>query len=115
MRPIPFSRAENPQGEGLLLTSWLLVGSFVLFVNSLVMNAKIWCDVSTKLAIGAYIGVPTSTVCVLHHLYMTVSAPDSLPEKRFHQLLCKTRSYAGHACTNHCRPYHRARSAVHIH
>lgn len=36
---------------------------------------------ATKLVIGAYIGVPASTVCVLHRLYTTVSAPDSLPEK----------------------------------
>ena len=37
---------NNSMGIGtVLLTSWLLVGSFVLFVNSLVMNAKIWCDI----------------------------------------------------------------------
>lgn len=29
----------------VLLCSWLLVGSFVLFVNSLAMNAMIWCDI----------------------------------------------------------------------
>lgn len=31
--------------------------------------------------IGAYIGVPASIVCVLHHLYMAVSVPDSLLDK----------------------------------
>jgi hypothetical protein len=29
----------------VLLCSWLLVGSFMLFVNSLAMNAPIWCDI----------------------------------------------------------------------
>lgn len=29
----------------VLLSSWLLVGCFMLFVNSLVMNATIWCDI----------------------------------------------------------------------
>lgn len=31
--------------------------------------------------IGAYIGVPASMICVLHRLYMSISAPDSLPDK----------------------------------
>lgn len=29
----------------VLLCSWLFVGCFVLFVNSLAMNAVIWCDI----------------------------------------------------------------------
>jgi len=28
-------------------------------------------------------------ICVLHHLYTTISAPDSIPDKRLYQLLCK--------------------------
>jgi len=126
----------------VLLCSWLFVGCFMLFVNSLTMNAIIWCDIcewfcnttgqsqgadyhydgsATKLMIGAYIGVPASIVCVLHHLYTIVSAPDSLPNKVRTEnsiinpiLTCyvpavpsaplQTRSYAGHACTGHCYP-----------
>jgi hypothetical protein len=38
-------------------------------------------DEATKLMVGAYVGVPASMVCVLHHLYITISAPDSLPDK----------------------------------
>ncbi|KAF9651327.1 STE3-domain-containing protein [Thelephora ganbajun] len=53
------------------------------------MNTTIWCDISTKLMVGAYIGVPASIICVLHRLYMTASAPDSLPDKRLYQFLCK--------------------------
>lgn len=29
----------------VLLSSWLLVGCFMLFVNSIAMNALIWCDI----------------------------------------------------------------------
>lgn len=31
--------------DRVILTSWLLIGCFVLFVNSLAMNALIWCDI----------------------------------------------------------------------
>lgn len=75
--------------SSVLLSSWLLIGCFVFFVNSLAMNAKVWCDISTKLMVGAYVGVPASMICVLHRLYMTISTPDSQPDKRLYQLLCR--------------------------
>ncbi|KAF9778694.1 GPCR fungal pheromone mating factor [Thelephora terrestris] len=75
--------------SSVLLSSWLLIGCFVFFVNSLAMNAKIWCDISIKLMVGVYVGVPASIICVLHRLYMTISSPNSIPDKRLYQLLCK--------------------------
>lgn len=95
-------RTGNMNLSSAILSSWLLVGCFVLFMNSLVMNTKIWCDIceqfrgtnlrseradiftsdeATKLMVGTYVGVPASMICVLHQLYATISTPDSLPEK----------------------------------
>jgi hypothetical protein len=125
-----------------LLSSWLLVGFFVFFVNSLAMNTRIWCDIcayfcntavrscradtlitntATKLMVGAYIGVPASMLCVLHHLYTTISAPNFFPEKvraknetvdpfptscvsEAPSTTLQTRSYVGPASTDHRRP-----------
>lgn len=38
-------RTNNMNISSVLLSSWLLVGFLVLFVNSLAMNTKIWCDI----------------------------------------------------------------------
>lgn len=54
---------------------WGAISCLIQFVNSIVWRnsalnvAPVWCDISTKLLIGASVGVPASALCISRRLY----------------------------------------------
>ncbi|KAG1816849.1 pheromone A receptor-domain-containing protein [Suillus subaureus] len=54
---------------------WVAISCLIQFVNSIIWRnsalnvAPVWCDISTKLLIGASIGIPASALCISHRLY----------------------------------------------
>ncbi|TBU56138.1 STE3-domain-containing protein [Dichomitus squalens] len=58
---------------------WTSLACLVQFVNSIlwkdtVLNlAPVWCDISTKFIIGAGVGIPASTLCINRRLYKITS------------------------------------------
>ncbi|KAI0729144.1 putative fungal pheromone GPCR, STE3-type [Fomitopsis betulina] len=54
---------------------WVSLACLIQFVDSIVWNGNlnnpepIWCDISTKLLIGAGIGIPASSLCINRRLY----------------------------------------------
>lgn len=58
---------------------WVSLTSLLLFINSVVWNdntvnwAPIYCDIATKIMIGAAVGVVAATLCINRRLYYIVS------------------------------------------
>ncbi|OAX30669.1 fungal pheromone STE3G-protein-coupled receptor, partial [Rhizopogon vinicolor AM-OR11-026] len=54
---------------------WTGISCLIQFVNSIIWRnnalnvAPVWCDISTKLLIGASIGIPASAMCISRRLY----------------------------------------------
>ncbi|KAG1751804.1 putative fungal pheromone GPCR, STE3-type [Suillus lakei] len=54
---------------------WGAISCLIQFVNSIIWRsnalnvAPVWCDISTKLLIGASIGIPASALCISRRLY----------------------------------------------
>ncbi|KAG2029757.1 pheromone A receptor-domain-containing protein [Suillus americanus] len=54
---------------------WVAISCLIQFVNSIIWRssalnvAPVWCDISTKLLIGASIGIPASALCISRRLY----------------------------------------------
>ncbi|KAL0952925.1 hypothetical protein HGRIS_007139 [Hohenbuehelia grisea] len=59
---------------------WTAISCLIEFVNSLVWKgnienpAPVWCDISSKLLLGAGIGIPASALCISRRLYSIASA-----------------------------------------
>ncbi|KDQ50787.1 hypothetical protein JAAARDRAFT_41733 [Jaapia argillacea MUCL 33604] len=55
--------------------AWAGLQSLNVFVNSLIWNknvvnwAPVWCDISTRLWVGASVGIPASSLCINRRLY----------------------------------------------
>ncbi|KAG2135385.1 pheromone A receptor-domain-containing protein [Suillus bovinus] len=54
---------------------WVAVPCLIEFLNSIIWHnnalnvAPVWCDISTKLLIGASVGIPASALCISRRLY----------------------------------------------
>ncbi|KAF8884497.1 STE3-like pheromone receptor [Infundibulicybe gibba] len=59
--------------------AWTAVLCLIEFINSIIWSgnvnnvAPIWCDISTKLAVGASVGIPAATLCISRRLYSITS------------------------------------------
>ncbi|KAH6890865.1 pheromone A receptor-domain-containing protein [Coprinopsis sp. MPI-PUGE-AT-0042] len=59
---------------------WTGTGCLILFINSLVWAgnisnpAPIWCDISSKIILGAGIAIPASILCISRRLYTIASS-----------------------------------------
>ncbi|CAE6460482.1 unnamed protein product [Rhizoctonia solani] len=67
-------RARN--SGTLLFIGWTFISILILLVNSLVWAgnlsnpAPVWCDISSKLIIGANSGIPAASLCISRRLYL---------------------------------------------
>ncbi|KAI0311157.1 pheromone A receptor-domain-containing protein [Amylostereum chailletii] len=58
---------------------WTFVASINLFVNSIIWHdnainwAPIWCDISSRLAVGAGVALPAASLCINRRLYSIAS------------------------------------------
>ncbi|EPQ55600.1 STE3-like pheromone receptor, partial [Gloeophyllum trabeum ATCC 11539] len=58
---------------------WAGLGSLNMFVNAVVWDGRIdniapvWCDISTKFFIGAGVGIPAASLCIVRRLYLLSS------------------------------------------
>ncbi|TFK32928.1 pheromone A receptor-domain-containing protein [Crucibulum laeve] len=58
---------------------WTGIGCLIFFVNSLIWGGNFenvvpaWCDISSKLIIGASVGIPASILCIIRRLYNIIS------------------------------------------
>ncbi|CAD6908582.1 unnamed protein product [Tilletia controversa] len=58
----------------LILSAWLIVSVSCLTINAFIwwrnvdIRCQIWCDISTKLIFGAYMGLPCSSICIIRQL-----------------------------------------------
>ncbi|PFH48839.1 hypothetical protein AMATHDRAFT_148990 [Amanita thiersii Skay4041] len=58
---------------------WTSISCLIRFVNALVWRgsvanvAPVWCDISSKLMVGASIGIPASILCISRRLYCITS------------------------------------------
>ncbi|EGO28761.1 hypothetical protein SERLADRAFT_406185 [Serpula lacrymans var. lacrymans S7.9] len=54
---------------------WAAVACLIEFVNSVVWNgsalnvAPVWCDISSKILLGAGVGIPAASLCISRRLY----------------------------------------------
>ncbi|KIY44535.1 fungal pheromone STE3G-protein-coupled receptor, partial [Fistulina hepatica ATCC 64428] len=71
--PIPWHwRARNV--ATLSIIAWLFVVNFIYGVNALLwadnveIKAVVWCDIATKIVVGASFALPLGTLCVCKHL-----------------------------------------------
>nr|UWI70531.1 pheromone receptor B1 [Pleurotus eryngii] len=76
--PTPWHwRARNVATCGIIF--WLFVVNFIYGVNSILWasdvidRAPIWCDICTKIVVGASFALPICTMCVCKHLEMVSS------------------------------------------
>ncbi|TCD62965.1 hypothetical protein EIP91_006172 [Steccherinum ochraceum] len=76
--PLPAHwRARNVATVSLI--TWLFLTNFIYFVNSLVWSdnsvprIRVWCDIVTKLMIGASSAIPAATLCICKHLELVAS------------------------------------------
>ncbi|PPR02536.1 hypothetical protein CVT24_001962 [Panaeolus cyanescens] len=91
--PLPWHwRSRNVATLSLIL--WLFLSNIVFGVNALMwsegvrIRAAIWCDISTKLIIGANVALPTACLCICIHLEQVASvrhAHTSIGAKRRRQ------------------------------
>ncbi|TEB19609.1 STE3-domain-containing protein [Coprinellus micaceus] len=91
--PLPWHwRARNI--ATLSIVFWFFVSNLIFGVNAAVwadnveIRAEIWCDISSKLVIGANIGLPSACLCVAVYLEQVASlrrATHSLADKRRRQ------------------------------
>lgn len=72
--PLPWHWQARNFGT-LLYIAWTFIGNLIYFVNSIVWRGNmanpspIWCDISTKLAIGISIAYPACALCINRRLY----------------------------------------------
>jgi len=64
----------------LLFGFWCILASFPLFVNSLIwydtvrIVAPVWCDITTKLQVGANVGLAAAALCITRQLESIAAA-----------------------------------------
>ncbi|KAJ7500853.1 GPCR fungal pheromone mating factor, partial [Mycena galericulata] len=77
------------------LVLWLLLGNAIHAVNALVWSSNvqervpIWCDIVTKLLLGATAALPGACLCTARHLELLASSRKLYPNtysKRLHTL-----------------------------
>ncbi|KAJ3568209.1 hypothetical protein NP233_g5863 [Leucocoprinus birnbaumii] len=71
--PLPWHwRARN--AATLSIIAWLLVSNIIFAVdatlwgNNVDIKARVWCDISTKLIVGANFALPAACLCICVHL-----------------------------------------------
>ncbi|KAF7320617.1 Pheromone receptor Rcb2 B44 [Mycena chlorophos] len=98
--PLPWHwRARNV--PTLSIIAWLFISNIVLAVNSIVwagnfeIRAEVWCDIATKIHIGATMALPACCLCLCIHLerIASVRQVQTTPEQKrrrrvFDILLC---------------------------
>ncbi|KAF7299508.1 Fungal pheromone STE3G-protein-coupled receptor [Mycena indigotica] len=71
----------------LSIIAWLAIHNFAQGVNATIWETnvnpgglamKIWCDIGTKLSVGAKVGLPGSCLCLQRRLYQIVSGQEDL-------------------------------------
>ncbi|KAG1720062.1 pheromone A receptor-domain-containing protein [Suillus paluster] len=76
--PLPWHWRARNVGT-LAIIAWLFVVNMIYGINSIVWAgnvnnpAPLWCDISTKLIIGANTALPLATMCVCKHLELVAS------------------------------------------
>ncbi|KAF6749938.1 pheromone receptor Rcb2 B43 [Ephemerocybe angulata] len=91
--PIPWHwRARNI--STLAIAFWFFVSNLIFAVNATVwadnveIKSRVWCDISSKLVIGANMGLPAACLCISIYLEQVASlrrATSSLADKRKRQ------------------------------
>lgn len=72
--PLPWHLQAWNSGTCMYI-AWTAVGCLLQFVNAVVWRdnalnvAPVWCDISTKLFIGAGVGIPAAGLCISRRLY----------------------------------------------
>ncbi|KAG2335733.1 STE3-domain-containing protein [Suillus weaverae] len=67
---------------------WGAISCLIQFVNSIIWRnsalnvAPVWCDISTKLLIGASIGIPASALCISRRLYSIAVIKTASPTRQ---------------------------------
>ncbi|KAF8587699.1 fungal pheromone STE3G-protein-coupled receptor [Ramaria rubella] len=85
----------------IALIAWLGVMSLIRGVNALiwannfVVRLEVWCDITTKLAVGFTVAVPAAALCILRHLESVASnrsarstKADKIRRQRFEAIMC---------------------------
>ncbi|KAF9447631.1 fungal pheromone STE3G-protein-coupled receptor [Macrolepiota fuliginosa MF-IS2] len=77
--PLPWHwRARNIATVSLII--WLFLVDVVYGINSLIWNenvenaAPVWCDITSKIIVGASYALPLATLCICKHLEMVSSS-----------------------------------------
>ncbi|PPQ96640.1 hypothetical protein CVT26_010680 [Gymnopilus dilepis] len=77
--PLPWHwRARNVATIAIML--WLFVVNVIYGINSIIWAgnvndpAPVWCDITTKIVVGASYALPLATLCVCKHLEMVSSS-----------------------------------------
>lgn len=72
--PLPWHLQAWNSGTCMYI-AWTALGCLLHFVNSIVWHssalnvAPVWCDISTKIFIGASVGIPAAGLCISRRLY----------------------------------------------
>lgn len=72
--PLPWHLRAWNSGTCMYI-AWTALGCLLHFVNSIIWRnnalnvAPVWCDISTKLLIGAGVGIPAAGLCISRRLY----------------------------------------------
>jgi pheromone a factor receptor len=67
---------------------WVAFSCLIQFVNSIIWRnsalnvAPVWCDISSKLLIGASVGVPASALCISRRLYTIAVIKTASPTRQ---------------------------------
>ncbi|TFY73519.1 hypothetical protein EWM64_g10493, partial [Hericium alpestre] len=62
-----------------LYMAWTGISCLIQFINSIVWDhnainwAPVWCDISTRIMVGAAVGIPASSLCINRRLYKIAS------------------------------------------
>ncbi|KAI5887454.1 B pheromone receptor-like protein 1 [Schizophyllum commune H4-8] len=84
--PVPFTLQVWNTGA-CALAAWAATACLLSFINSVVWSGNVmntvpaWCDISSKLLLGASIGIPASGLCISHRLWK-VTSMRLVPETR---------------------------------
>jgi len=89
---IPFPWHLEAWNTGTCLyMAWTSLSCLSLFINSIVFNktvinmVPVWCDISSRLLVGASVGIPAASLCINRRLYKIAavqSVTNSKAEKR---------------------------------
>ncbi|KAI6030040.1 pheromone A receptor-domain-containing protein [Pisolithus marmoratus] len=72
--PLPWHLQAWNSGTCMYI-AWTALGCLLHFVNSVVWRnnalnlAPVWCDISTKIFVGASVGIPAAGLCISRRLY----------------------------------------------